>query len=66
MEINRTKEKYTFILSLAFMGIGGYKLYQHFYEQAALPMYQLVLAGGLVALGIYQLIVWYLKRKRAV
>ena len=63
MENNRTKEKYTFLLSIGFVGIGGYKLYQKFYLHEDLPTYQWLLAAGLVAYGIYQLVTFFLKKK---
>ncbi|ARN70765.1 hypothetical protein BST91_03425 [Nonlabens tegetincola] len=50
------KKNYTLFLNLAFIGIGGYKLYQHFIDGIELPTYQIVLAGFLVLMGVYQLI----------
>lgn len=62
MANNQAKTNYTIFLSLIFIGIGGYKLYEKFVLEIELPTYQWVLAIGLVLLGIYQLI--SLSRKR--
>ncbi|ARN77613.1 hypothetical protein BST97_06180 [Nonlabens spongiae] len=62
MANNQAKTNYTIFLSLVFIGIGGYELYEKFVLESELPTYQWVLAIGLVLLGIYQLVT--LSRKR--
>lgn len=54
-----TKRTYTLLLSIVFIAIGAYRLYNHFYEDQIMPMYQIALAGFLIALGAYQLITLY-------
>jgi hypothetical protein len=61
---SRTQKKYSFLLSLAFIGIGGYKLYEKFYLGMDLENYQWILAAGLVALGTYQLVRFILKNRK--
>jgi hypothetical protein len=64
MKNSKTKEIYTLAISIVFIGIGGYKLYQKFYLDEALAVYQWMLAAGLVGLGIYQLVTLYIKKNR--
>ncbi|AGC77569.1 hypothetical protein LX97_02237 [Nonlabens dokdonensis] len=55
-EDNPNKRTYTLVLSIAFIGIGAWKLYERFYQEGEVETYQWILAAGLLALGIYQLI----------
>ena len=50
------KRTYTLLLSIAFVGIGSWKLYERFYQEQEVETYQWILATGLVILGVYQLI----------
>lgn len=50
------KRKYTLLLSIAFIGIGAWKLYDKFVQNSDVESYQWILAAGLIVLGIYQLI----------
>ncbi|PQJ17416.1 hypothetical protein [Nonlabens xylanidelens] len=50
------KRKYTLLLSIAFIGIGAWKLYDKFVQKSEVESYQWILAAGLIVLGIYQLI----------
>ncbi|MGB5983071.1 MAG: hypothetical protein WBG46_13080 [Nonlabens sp.] len=62
MQNKATKKNYTIFLSLVFIGIGGYKLYQKFGLDQDLPTYQWILAAGLVVLGVYQLASIFLRK----
>lgn len=62
---SRTQKKYNFLLSLVFIGIGGYKLYEKFYLGIELETYQWILAAGLVTLGTYQLVKFILNNKQS-
>lgn len=55
-EQDANKRKYTLLLSIVFIGIGTWKLYERFYQEQEVETYQWILAAGLVVLGIYQLI----------
>lgn len=55
-EQDANKRKYTLLLSVVFIGIGSWKLYERFYQEREVETYQWILAAGLVVLGIYQLI----------
>lgn len=55
-ENNSSKRNYTLVLSIAFIGIGAWKLYDRFYQEEEVETYQWILAVGLVVLGVYQLI----------
>ncbi len=55
-EGNSGKRTYTLILSIAFIAIGLWKLYDRFYQEEEVESYQWILAVGLIVLGIYQLI----------
>jgi hypothetical protein len=53
---NSNKRNYTILLSIAFIGIGTWKLYDKFVQNKEVDSYQWILAAGLVVLGVYQLI----------
>jgi hypothetical protein len=55
-EPNSNKRNYTVLLSIVFIGIGMWKLYDKFVQDKEVESYQWILAAGLVILGIYQLI----------
>jgi hypothetical protein len=55
-EPNSNKRNYTILLSIAFIGIGTWKLYDKFVQNKEVDSYQWILAAGLVVLGVYQLI----------
>ncbi|WP_213522665.1 hypothetical protein [Nonlabens sp.] len=55
-EPNSTKRNYTLVLSIAFIAIGAWKLYDKFIQEKEVESYQWILAAGLVVLGVYQLI----------
>jgi hypothetical protein len=55
-EPNSNKRNYTILLSIAFIGIGTWKLYDKFVQNKEVDSYQWILAVGLVVLGVYQLI----------
>lgn len=55
-EPNSTKRNYTLVLSIAFIAIGTWKLYDKFIQEKEVESYQWILAAGLVVLGVYQLI----------
>lgn len=59
---NSTKTKYTFILALAFIGIGAWKLYDHF-TGVEVETYRVILAGLLVVFGFFQLYRWWKARE---
>lgn len=50
------KRTCTLLLSMAFVAIGVWKLYERFYQEQEVATYQWILAAGLVVLGVYQLI----------
>ena len=58
------KKQYTFVLSFIFIGIGIYKLYNHFYVGKEVATYQLALASFLILLGLYQLLGSFITRKK--
>ena len=55
-EPNSNKRNYTLLLSIAFIAIGVWKLYDKFVQEKEVESYQWILAAGLVVLGVYQLI----------
>ncbi len=54
--MNTGKRTYTIILSLVFIAIGAYKLYERFILLEEIPSYQWMLSIVLIGLGIYQLV----------
>jgi Ni,Fe-hydrogenase I cytochrome b subunit len=53
---NSNKRYYTIFLSLVFIALGGWKLWQKFIEQQEIATFQWILAIVLLILGVYQLI----------
>ncbi|AZQ44055.1 hypothetical protein [Nonlabens ponticola] len=53
--MDKTKSTYTLLLSLVFIGIGSWKLYEFYYTADKPETYQAVLAGFLILLGVFQL-----------
>lgn len=53
---NSNKRYYTIFLSVVFIAIGGWKLWQKFVEKQEIAAFQWILAIALVILGVYQLI----------
>jgi len=64
MSNDATKQKYNFLLALAFIGIGSWKTYGYFYDDDEMANYQVVLAVLLIAFGIFQLWRWNKQRKK--
>lgn len=59
------KATYNLVLALAFIGIGCWKLYGHFYGSQVIETYQVVLGGLLVVFGFFQLYRWWKARQEA-
>ncbi|MFB0904147.1 MAG: hypothetical protein QMB11_07190 [Nonlabens sp.] len=55
-EPSSNKRNYTILLSIVFVGIGSWKLYDKFVQDKEVESYQWILAAGLVVFGAYQLI----------
>ncbi|WP_194852137.1 hypothetical protein [Nonlabens antarcticus] len=60
-----TKANYNFMLAIAFIGIGSWKMYDHFYGVELMETYQVVLAGLLIAFGFFQLYRWWKARQES-
>ena len=55
-ELSSYKRNYPILLSIVFVGIGSWKLYDKFVQDKEVDSYQWILAAGLVVFGAYQLI----------
>ncbi len=53
------------MLAIAFIGIGSWKMYDHFYGVELMETYQVVLAGLLIAFGFFQLYRWWKARQES-
>jgi predicted transporter len=58
-----TKANYNFLLAIAFIGIGSWKVYQYF-EGVEMETYRIVLAALLVGFGFFQLYRWWKARDK--
>jgi uncharacterized membrane protein len=56
-----TKANYNFLLALAFIGIGLWKVYQYF-NGVEMETYRIVLAALLMGFGFFQLYRWWKTR----
>jgi hypothetical protein len=54
--LNTSKKNYTILLSLVFIGLGSWKLYEKFFAREEVATYQWILSIFLIGLGVYQLI----------
>gem|GEM_PF-3033682 len=59
-----TKANYNFVLALAFIGIGVWKVYDYYKGVEEMATYQVYFAGLLIALGFFQLYRWWKAREQ--
>lgn len=53
------KSNYNFVMALAFIGIGVWKMYSFFFGDPMVATYQVYISGLLVLLGFFQLYRWW-------